>query len=352
MEFAPSLDERSGKPCDTALRYLMCAEEKERKKWGERAVALGFPREELRTESRIVDLLPWVGVVESELLAKGLFHPKAETRDPKPTAQVIQLPLWPEPVRGVPNDVLRSALFAAIQGKTRRFIKNEVLATLDGLTIKFYGGQLDQSDLDVWEQAIHLARSQPLGNVCHFKANAFLKEIGRGNGKSQYQWLHDSITRLVGCAVEIRNGSRVFTGSLLSSCARDEKTGIYQLTLDPKTIKLYSTNNWSSVEWKQRQALIGKPLALWLHGYYSSHAAPFPVKVDTLRKLCGSQAKDLRDFRRNLRSALDELCSASIIASWVIDPSSDLVNVGRGEAITDSQRRHLATPRRPRKPRA
>ena len=244
MEFAPSLDDRSGKPCDTALRYLMCAEEKERKKWGERAVALGFPREKLRTDSRIADLLPWVGVVESELLAKGLFRPKAEAHDQKRTAQVIQLPLWPEPVRGVPNDILRSALFAAIQGKGRAFLNRETIAAYDGLIIKFKGEQLDQSDLDVWEQAVYLARSQPLGNMCHFKANAFLKGIGRGNGKSQYKWLDDSLTRLVACAVEVRNGSRVFTGSLLSSCIRDEKTGIYQLTLDPKTIKLYSTNNW------------------------------------------------------------------------------------------------------------
>jgi hypothetical protein len=32
-------------------------------------------------------------------------------------AEVIQLPLWPDPVRGAPNSFLRSALFAAIQGK-------------------------------------------------------------------------------------------------------------------------------------------------------------------------------------------------------------------------------------------
>ena len=31
------------------------------------------------------------------------------------SAKVVQLPLWPEPVRGVPNSVLRSALFGAIK---------------------------------------------------------------------------------------------------------------------------------------------------------------------------------------------------------------------------------------------
>jgi hypothetical protein len=101
---------------------------------------------------------------------------KHEPQTPPPaTAKLIQLPLWPEPVRGAPNSFLRSALFAAIQGKTRTGLKKQLLGSLQGLTVRYTGEQLDQSDLDVWEQAVHLARSHPLGNVCHFTAYAFLK---------------------------------------------------------------------------------------------------------------------------------------------------------------------------------
>jgi hypothetical protein len=46
-------------------------------------------------------------------------NPEAAAPAPRPTAKLYQLPLWPEPVRGAPNSFLRSALFAAIQGKTR-----------------------------------------------------------------------------------------------------------------------------------------------------------------------------------------------------------------------------------------
>src|SRR5207244_9741357 len=84
-----------------------------------------------------------------------------------------QLPLWPEPARGVPNDVLRSALFAAIQGKEREFIKHRLIAAYEGNRIEYTGEQLEQSDLDVWEQVLHLARQNPLGTVCHFKGGAF-----------------------------------------------------------------------------------------------------------------------------------------------------------------------------------
>jgi hypothetical protein len=43
-----------------------------------------------------------------------------------------------------------------------------------------------------------------------------------------------------------------------------------------------------------------------------------------------------------------DLAANSDIAGWAIDPVSDLVSITRGEAITDSQRQHLAKPK-PRK---
>jgi TrfA protein len=184
------------------------------------------------------------------------------TPDPGPPAKVIQLPLWPEPLRGTPNSFLRSALFAAIQGKTRRWMKKEFLGSLQGISVSFTGQQLDQSDLDVWEQAVHLARLEPLGHTCQFTGYAFLKALGRSVGKANYQWLHDAILRLVACAVEIRNGPLVFTGSLLSSCERDETSGLYSLTLDPKTIRLYQPTDWTALDWEQRNVLRGKALAL------------------------------------------------------------------------------------------
>jgi TrfA protein len=174
-------------------------------------------------------------------------------------AKVYQLPLWPEPVRGAPNSFLRSALFAAIQGKGRKQMQKELLASLQGVTVRFTGQQLDQSDLDVWEQAIHLARRHPLGNVCHFTAYAFLQALGRNNGNTQYQWLDDAITRLVACAVHIETAGKKFTGSLLSSCLKDEVTGIYKLTLDPATMQLYGWNDWTAIDRNRRDSLRGKP---------------------------------------------------------------------------------------------
>ena len=83
-------------------------------------------------------------------------------------AEVIHLPVWPEAKRGAPNAVLRGALFAAVH-KNRRYMDRELLAAQSGITIRFTGKQLDQADLDVWEQALHLARTQALGTRCYFR---------------------------------------------------------------------------------------------------------------------------------------------------------------------------------------
>lgn len=266
-----------------------------------------------------------------ELIVAFEKQPKITVKEnkevPKPVkapalAKVIQLPLWPEPARGTPNSFLRSSLFAAIQGKTRRYMKKELLGSLKGYTVRFTGMQLDQSDLDVWEHAVHLSRMHPLGNECVFKANAFLKGIGRSNGKANYKWLDDAITRLVACAVEIRCGTKVFTGSLLHTCIRDECTGLYKLRLDPETVKLYGSTDWTALEWAQRAALSRKPLALWLHGFYATHATPHPMKMETLRELSGSSNKEIRDFKRKLKAALNDL---EKVTGWNCYFEADLV---------------------------
>ena len=261
----------------------------------------------------------------------------------KASAKVIQLPLWPEPKRAVPNDILRSALFAAIQGKGREYTKQRLIAAYDGVQIKYTGEQLDQSDLDVWEQVLHLARQQPLGTVCRFTAYALLKALGRSTGKSDYQWLHNVLLRLQTCAVEIYKRKHIYARSLVAKFDIDETSRCFKVTIDPDMMQVY-TAGWTSIDWEERQQLRGKPLALWLHGYYASHAAPLPVKVETLRALSGSRTAAVRKFRQLLRAALNELKAIGAIEAWEIDVN-DLVHVYRGKAITDSQRRHLSRPK-------
>ena len=263
---------------------------------------------------------------------------KRETQKPK-SAEIVQLPLWPEPARGVPNSVLRGALFAAIQGKDRQYLERKLLITQDGIQIRFTGKQLNQSDLDVWEQALHLARMHPLGTRCDFTAHAFLKALGRSTGKAQHEDLKKNFARLMGCGVEITHNRLTYGGSLLEFY-RDEDTERYRLEINPKIKALYNAG-WTACAWQQRKQLARKPLALWLHGFYASHANPYPMKIEKLLQLSGSRNKQLADFKRKLKAALEELKAVGAIVDFEI--KDGLIYVER--VPSPSQKKHITRAR-------
>ncbi len=257
-----------------------------------------------------------------------------------PAAEVLPqmaLDLWPDAVRGVPNAVLRGALFSVSQRRT--WVKNELLATVEGNEVRFTGQRFNQTDLDTWEMLVHLARMQPLGNRVTFTAHALLKALGRGTGQSQHQQLHDEIIRLRSGNVEITwtESGRDYGGGLVKEYYRDKKAGVYVVVLTKKMQEMYQ-NGYSQVDWGQRQALGNNNLSKWLHGFYSSHAKPYPYKVQTLKQLCGSTSKDLRDFRRMLKGALDDIVRVGLITSWDID-GRDLVSISKVPTL--SQQKHL-----------
>ena len=231
---------------------------------------------------------------------------------------VVQLPLWPEPKRGAPNSFIRSALFAAIQGKDRQFMKETVLASQDGIVIKYTGEQLNQADLDVWETIVHLAREQPLGTFCSFTAHGLLKALGLPTGNSQHKQLHSTILRLTACAVEVKHEGRTYFGPLIKSGAKDDLTRHYGVELNKGIISLFGENQWTALDWQQRQELREQPLAQALHAFYSSHRAPFTVKLATLKAYTGSRNKQAASFKRQVRAALEQLVAVGFLISYEI----------------------------------
>jgi hypothetical protein len=256
-------------------------------------------------------------------------------------ATVIQLPLWPEPLRGMLNPTLRSALFSAIQSKDRQFINYELIAAVNGIEMRFKGEQLNQEDLEVCTQVFHLARLHPLGDTCHTAAHAFLKLLGRHTGKSEHVQLHASLIRLQQ-PLEIKVGRYSYSGSLVMEGAKDDLTRHYLIKVNPKLAPLFH-NGWTGLDAEQRRELRGKPLALWLHAFYATHAQPYPYKVETLRELSGSRTARLRRFRDALRDALDELQATGAITGWEID-GDDLVHIRKTLRITQRRTRLSKNP--------
>lgn len=238
-------------------------------------------------------------------------------------AEIIQLPLWSEDKRGTPNSALRGSLFSAIHGNQRKILYRKLICDEPNLKIIFTGKQLDQSDLDVWEMVLHMARQQDLGTYIYFTARGFLKSLGRNIGKTDHEWLKDSLERLVESTIKITHDGYTYADNMISF-AREEETQRYKLSLNPAISKLFLAG-WTGINFEDRQKIGKRPLALWLHGYISSHVKIYPTKTETYHRLSGSNNSCMRDFKRHLKNALEHLKKLKLIQDFSFE--SDLVNV-------------------------
>lgn len=262
-----------------------------------------------------------------------------------------QLPIWPEAVRGGPNAILRSALFAGIQSKRRQVLGTQgrpdqnpegvPIASQDGIKITFAGTQFNQYDADVFFETLHRARRLKLETACEFQGADFLSSIGRSASKLCYEDLQQSLERLRRGSVYLEwtvNGRRyIFSGGLIAYYVRETTTKTYKVTFAKEILTLFSAASWTQLEWHERMALKGKPLAQWLHSYFSTHAHAFPVSVSFLHEKSGSPTTLEKHFKVELKNALKAL---ETTLNWAVTWNRDLVSVARTPSAC--QTRHIA----------
>lgn len=245
-------------------------------------------------------------------------------------AKVYQLALWAENKRAMPVELVRSALFAAIQGKDAAYVTEVEIASANDLKITYTGKRLTQVHADVWEGVMHLARGQPESARVAFRAKAFLRLIGRHTGKSQRDELKRLFAQLTATSVEVRDtkNNKRFWGSLLPHGASkdDSDDSTYVVEINRHLATLFE-RGFTTVDWEQRKRLRAKPLSLWLQHHFAAFDKPITVKE--LHRLSGSTARQLRQFRAQLKMALAELESVGVLASWRLDDQTDAVHVCR-----------------------
>lgn len=267
----------------------------------------------VRLQARVVEMER--KKIESALLpgetleqAKHRLHASSEVEK----GQEVQMPLWPESARAIPNSFLRSALFSVgAKNEERQYINGEDFTALDGIKIRYKGERLDQDDLDVWQHVVQIVRQQKLGSKCRFRFSNLLKVAGlTDTGKNRIA-LQTRIERLVANAMTVKQGHYTYIGSLIRFAAHDESTKEWVIELDEKLLPLFASDQFTQVQWAVRKALGQRQLAKWLHGFYSSHKKPYPLKIDTLYKLCGSRTGNKARFAQMLREALEAIRAAS-----------------------------------------
>lgn len=197
---------------------------------------------------------------------------KAEVKKVPAPSRQLKLELWPEEVRGVPNAILRGALFGVVQ-KRKVHKRRTLIAAVDGYEIRFKGEAFNQTDLDVLEGMLHVAMPHPLGKKVEFHVHSFLKALGRKTSGEQHEQFKEQVARLIGGVVEITDlkKRKTFVGTLVQKAYRDEDSGRYVVIaarvvhgqLAPFLFCLCDLHGWHG-------ALVGVELEPFAKGFHQS----------------------------------------------------------------------------------
>ncbi|MBI1919725.1 MAG: replication initiator protein A [Geobacter sp.] len=242
------------------------------------------------------------------------------------------LPEWPEGQRAMPNEILRSALFNCRNRKQpRKFLKDVEIAVIGDGQVIYRGEELRQDDELVWLHLMHLAKKLPLGACVDFTPYSFVKALGWPIKGQNYERLRICLSRMQATAIRIQSKrlgcfiSVSLIHKFRSKNEQNENLSRWEVWVGEEMRLLFDEDFLTRVNWEIRKSL-PDGIASKLFGYWASHRQPFPVKIDTLLKLCGSEMSP-KHFKAELKKSLDLLGKSGFLDSWEL--KEDLVMVKR-----------------------
>lgn len=231
------------------------------------------------------------------------------------------LPEWPEGQRALPNEILRSALFnCRNRNLSRVFMKEVEIAVIGDGQVIYRGEELRQDDELVWMHLMHLIKKSPLGECVEFTPYSFIKALGWPIKGQNYERLRNCLSRMQATALRIQSKrldsfvSISLIQKFLSRNERNESLTRWQVWVEKEMQLLFDEEFLTRVVWETRRSL-PDGIASKLLGYWASHRKPYPVKIETLLKLCGSGMK-AKHFKVELKKALDLLKAAGFLEAW------------------------------------
>jgi len=249
------------------------------------------------------------------------------TKDTLASNQPLTLPYWSNSHRGIPSEFIRSALFGIFKKGSRRYIDNEIIESWKNFELCFKGMQLDQSDMDVWMQVMHLYQGRDIENCeyVEFSERSFLSSISRAWGKPNRIWLKESLDRLVDGTIRIKvNDKRFYAGHLIDNYTHNETNGKWLLRVNAKIFNLYG-KDYTRISWVDRLELNQDNLSKWLLNYIESHKyskqCPHKIGLEKLQKLTNNSTT-LREYRRRVKTSINKI---HILKHWEINKNDILI---------------------------
>lgn len=242
------------------------------------------------------------------------------------------LPGMSEIMRAMPNHIARSSLFAPVAPGRKKMHDNTVLVSRADAVIRFKGKQLDESQADVWMQAMYEAIKHPLGEPFIINRAGFLREIGRAPSGQNYKWLLTAMQELsfAMLVIEVRQEGKTKLSigrtralHLVSGFDYDDKTGNYTLQIDPRWSEMYKSKEYARIDWEKRMQF----------GQHQNMAKSLQRLIatssDTVQRHGLDYLKEkmeytspMRKFKESLYAAMLELQRLGIIAGGRIESST------------------------------
>lgn len=236
----------------------------------------------------------------------------------------LQLEIWPDEVREIPNDYARSAIFTIrnklekrvhMEGAVIFHVEKAVKVTYTGLELR-----ADDDEL-VWQQILDYAKRYPLGEPVEFNLHQLCKDLMWSVNARNYDRARACISRLKANEVKVEN-ERIGRGVALSLIREYEFAGDgnrgtkYKVWIHPNLIMLFAGKTSTRLAWDKYRQL--KPISRRLYDYLASHKQPFPLRLDTFYKLCASTTESTRKWRSMVKGACQELVDGGLVKkAWV-----------------------------------
>jgi hypothetical protein len=265
---------------------------------------------------------------ESPILDIGENATQSEVRDARRRRSVrrgrdVFLPSWRDLCTGLPNALLRSALWSATSvGVT---VPTSEVATVnvdlpahgDARLIAF-GPRLGSYDRRVFAVCLDLYRERPLSSehtdgAVEVSYYAFLRMMNVTYNADSHSSVRASLKRLSALSLHIRSRGfelqlpRLVEVSFADRVASEDRLlgsdRIYVRVME-SIATMFGPGSWTSIP--QAALKAGKGLQSWLASYYQTHSGPYAVKLTKLYALTGSTC-EMPKFKHQLKAALNAL---------------------------------------------
>ncbi|MDP4309741.1 hypothetical protein Q7W57_15180 [Stenotrophomonas geniculata] len=225
----------------------------------------------------------------------------------------------------VPMGLVRSALFGTARFTGERIESGSIAAHhVLGTKIAYKGPRLNQLHAIVWQSILLLTREQG-SCVVRVSGDRLIDMLGMSSRSgTNRDLILQRLEDLVGATVRYQTDTHRYFGTMLVGALRHEKTGHFEIEINPKVMDLLG-NEVICNDLERKVALGKNQLALWLHDYISSHKVIYPISVEELRVLSGSE-KELKKFRYELKRSMAIVSTGNgpLVKSWAINGDDKL----------------------------